>query len=466
MLKLRSGCLYATAVGTPDVLDWLHQYLRVEHKDGSYEDLFDRDKLTFPAGLVPVVMKAARATGLAPELDTSGLPPQLERLAPDLSWLRGYQREAVDVFRKHDRGIIWAPPGAGKGEIAVALGMLLPGRTVYLVHRTNLAQDIAERWTARTGRHAGLVANGKWDVLDDDAFVCCTFSALHSAFQRSHLRAEDLVETTTALLVDECQTTAARSHRAALARFDRAWVRIGLSGTPLDRSDGRDLVTVGALGPVRFRIPAERLVQEGAILRGEVVFAKNHVSSYPTIVPWERVYENAVVKSATRNRLVAEVTAEAFKPCIVFAVRDEHGTRLTQAMKGVGLRVEHVWGETPVEGRAEAARKLASGELDVVVASVVWQEGLDIPGLRSVVNAAGDKSIIATIQRSGRGARIAPGKQGYRVYDIYDTGSRGSFFLTRRSQARHDAYAREAHTITWLHEEKTAGVGGVSKWQG
>jgi superfamily II DNA or RNA helicase len=94
----------------------------------------------------------------------------------------------------------------------------------------------------------------------------------------------------------------------------------------------------------------------------------------------------------------------------------------------------------------DAARALGAGELDVVIASTVWNEGLDIPNLESVVIAGAGKSTIAAIQRSGRGGRTTSSKKTYELWDLWDTGN---WMLYRWSQARREAYEREAHEITF-----------------
>jgi superfamily II DNA or RNA helicase len=49
--------------------------------------------------------------------------------------------------------------------------------------------------------------------------------------------------------------------------------------------------------------------------------------------------------------------------------------------------------------------KLINKEVRCVIATTVWREGIDIPSLDCVINAAGGKSEIMTLQGVGRGLR-------------------------------------------------------------
>ncbi len=87
---------------------------------------------------------------------------------------------------------------------------------------------------------------------------------------------------------------------------------------------------------------------------------------------------------------------------------------------------------------------LVRGDLDVLIASVIFNEGIDIPELRSVVIAAGGQSIIAALQRIGRGMRTAHGKDEFEVYDIYDSGNK---WMEKHTKARLGAYRGEEFEV-------------------
>ena len=89
------------------------------------------------------------------------------------------------------------------------------------------------------------------------------------------------------------------------------------------------------------------------------------------------------------------------------------------------LRIEFVWSKIPGTTRTTIKKDLNEGLVDVVIADAVWKEGVDIPTLGAIINAAGGKSEINTIQSLGRGLRTVPGiKDDVILVDILDISSR------------------------------------------
>ena len=98
----------------------------------------------------------------------------------------------------------------------------------------------------------------------------------------------------------------------------------------------------------------------------------------------------------------------------------------------------------------------AAGRYDVLICSVIFQEGEDVPDLRSVVIGSAGKSVIATLQRIGRGMRRASGKDEFEVFDVADLGCGcmsgpashrhpGCKWLDKHTRDRIKAYTTEGH---------------------
>ena len=133
-------------------------------------------------------------------------------------------------------------------------------------------------------------------------------------------------------------------------------------------------------------------------------------------------YRDAVERNATRNDLLLAAVVAAEKPCILFVKGIQHGRAMTKLLERAGVQTRFVWGALSHDARERLIRDLEAGRLDALVANVVFQTGVDIPQLRSAVIGSGGKSVIAALQRVGRGMRKAAGKTGFAVYDVLDRG--------------------------------------------
>jgi len=423
----------------------------------------------FPTGLGIAAWREAKAKGYHVEIvDARHVPcAQVPDPQADLSWLRKhpavtgeitFQTEAVMAVCKHRRGLIWAPTGSGKGTIAVGIAQAIPCRWLFLVHRLDLVEQQAARYESITGLQAGRIGDGRVSLPDGCRFIVASFQTMHAAHKRGQGEALRVLEEAEGLMVDEVHSLPADTYAAVTRRAVNAYYRVGMSATPLARGDGRNLMTIGGLGPVIYRIRPEELIRLGLLARPRIRMMEHRaLCERPT---WRGVYTEAVVRSRARNALVAQMTKQASKPALVFVQQVSHGRELEKLVRARGVSVEFVWGEEPLAIRRAAIQRLERGETEVLICSVIFQEGVDIPSLRSVVIAAGGASIIAALQRIGRGMRAdkASAKTEFEVYDVFDAGCgcsasprpeqhTGCRWLRRHSLERRKAYEAEGFTI-------------------
>ncbi len=421
---------------------WLSHFL--SYVDRSYRphrprgeklriSLFNQLTDEFPTGLATTTYKQAGQDGHTVQFVDERQPPCAPDPDADLEWLRHHpavdgeiihQIEAVQAIAKRKRGIIWAPTGSGKTEVAIGAATLLPCRWLFLVHRADLLQQTADRYEQRTGAPAGIVGDGRFDVPDDCRFVVCMFQTTHKGLTNGKRNVTQLVtEWAQGLLIDEVHSEGAESHYNVVMNARQAYYRVGLSATPLARSDGRNLLIIGSLGPVIYRVLPQVLIDLGLLAQPTIrmLEVRHPPSSKST---WQGVNSKHVVKSKLRNARVVAAVQRAEKPCLVFVKQLKHGRDLVKSLEKAGLNARFAYGQKSTLQRKELVTQLEKNYVDVLVCNVIFQEGVDIPSLRSVVIAAGGQSIIATVQRMGRGMRAdaATHKTAFEVWDVADVG--------------------------------------------
>jgi superfamily II DNA or RNA helicase len=440
------------AKASDDERSWLAEYLsfktkfyrsggRPEERTTRLLNPFDR---TFPSGLVSKVRQAASEEGIVVEVVDRRSKPALLGDEASLAWLRDYQVGAVDAVRKHTRGILWLPTGAGKTEIAVGLTRALPVRWGFLVHRGNLMDAAATRYEARTGMAAGRIGEGRWALPDDGRFTAATFQTIATALDRGDTRAQEWLASLDGIMVDECHVLPADSFTRVVTNAPNAYYRVGLSGTPLARGDKRSLLAIASLGPVIYRIKTDTLIERGVLARPKVRLAT--VLQGSSKATWQGVYGECVVRSSTRNDTIVALTKRAAKPAFVFVQQMAHGRELVKRLGRAGVNAEFVYGTHSIDARKSLVKRLVAGHFDVLVCSTVFNEGVDVPELRSVVIASGGQSTIATLQRLGRGMRVerdASGEVIKDAFEVYDIADKGNTWLERHSRERLRAYAAE-----------------------
>ena len=410
---------------------------------------------SFPAGLAVNLLKQAHIAGFDVGVqDTRERVCALELAREHVAWLRDYQWSAVcQLVRRGGRGILHAVTGAGKTEMCIALTRVLPCEWLFLVHRADLVGQTAERYALRTSETAGTFDAGVWKKGTCN-FTVSTFQAIQAALRRHQggkavklfrgaKDVQGLLAETEALFVDECHGLSGGANACTLDLFTNAFYRVGASSTPLNRTDKATLQTLGCLGPVLATIGKDELVARGVLAQSRIhMLACGQWASRS--LEWLEVYSLLVVRSAKRNALLCAMTSAASKPALLFVDQLEHVQLLSALLWESGIPNDVVAGDVHKSVRTTKIESLVRGDIEVLISTVVFQEGVDIPSLGSVIIGGGKQSDVACLQRIGRGMRSAAGKTEFEVWDVLDEGH---WWTEKHALSRRLSYEQAGHEV-------------------
>lgn len=125
-------------------------------------------------------------------------------------------------------------------------------------------------------------------------------------------------------------------------------------------------------------------------------------------LPYRDAYEKGVVENEFHNRAVVravEWLVDRGRQTIVLCRRKAHFTVLAQMFEECGLSFCAVWGSTDNSDRKHAKGLFGAREINVVLATTIWDEGEDVSGVEALVLAEGVKVSTNSRQRIGRGMR-------------------------------------------------------------
>lgn len=383
--QLDAGRLVCAAVNAPDCV-WLPRGLLPEVRQLAEVELIDR-RLAFE----PMDFRWR----------SSLLPPQ---------WL------AVDKVVRQGGGMLQATTGGGKTRMACAVAACLHQPVAWLVHRKDLMlqarADMLRLWSLPE-RAVGMVGN------DADWFgTHATVAMVQSLAVRPDRRAE-LAQRTGLVIMDECHHLPAISFQEVVGSFPAAY-RMGLTGT-LDRPDGLGPLAMAAVGPGYTEVDQDALVSAGLVIIPEIqMIDSGYVHSGSRA--WA-VLQQSRAGDWRRNATIAAIVLEERKRggrvAISVALRD-HAERLEEMLRNqYGVPAMAILGTTPTEIRERAYREVAAGRL-VIIATQLFDEGVNLPELDVLVAAAQGRSAVQAAQRMGRLMRNWKGKRRPRFYDIAD----------------------------------------------
>ncbi len=230
------------------------------------------------------------------------------------------------------------------------------------------------------------------------------------------------------VVVDEC-------HRLAADRFDafaraiRPAILLGLTATP-ERSDGQSILPYFDARPDGSPAVELRLwhALDLQLLAPFEYYACDDTTDFSD-VPWDQpaaerdVIDRLVTGNDVRARLVVNewlrLAADARRSrALVFCVSVAHAEFMTAWLNRAGLPAACVVGSTPPEERRRAPQRLQSGELCALVTVDLYNEGIDLPMVDTLLLLRPTQSPVLFQQQLGRGLRLAPGKEACLVLDF------------------------------------------------
>ena len=138
------------------------------------------------------------------------------------------------------------------------------------------------------------------------------------------------------------------------------------------------------------------------------------------------------VNVSTRNATAvkAYVDYAPGRKGIAFTVDVAHAQNLAAAFRAVGIKAEAVYGAMPPADRASVLDRYRRGELRILTNCNLLTEGFDEPDVQVIIHARPTKSSLLYIQMSGRGLRVAAGKENCIIIDLVDVTRRHSLFTS------------------------------------
>lgn len=227
------------------------------------------------------------------------------------------------------------------------------------------------------------------------------------------------------IIVDEVHHIAANSYRPILDKF-KPKVLLGLTATP-ERTDGADI-----LADFCDTIAAEIRLPEAMNRKLLCPFQYFGISDSADLsnATWQngRYLPSELTKIYTRNDLrVGEIINHCKKyltdfeevRALGFCVTREHAEYMAQKFLLAGLKADYLTsGGDREELRSTIKLRLQKKEINYLFVVDIFNEGVDIPEIDTVLFLRPTESLTVFLQQLGRGLRLSEGKECLTVLDF------------------------------------------------
>lgn len=336
--------------------------------------------------------------------------------------LREYQKDALNSLaqmrlNKETIALLYQATGTGKTVTAVMDAKSVGGRVLFVAHTMELVnqayQTFESLWSETT---VGKFADS---IKESDAHVVC--GSIQSIALNLDIFKDDDFDY---VIIDEAHHAAADTYQKVLAYFKPRFT-LGLTATP-ERTD--DINILDIFKNTAHKLDIQTAVEIGALVPVRCI--RIHTNIDMTKVRFNSVQYNirdldTKICVEERNQLIVDTWLNYVrdKRTVVFCASVKHAELISGLFRNADIKAVAVSGSMKTSERNEQLAKFASGEIKVLCACDLLNEGWDCPQTEVLFMARPTMSKVLYTQQLGRGMRLCEDKDQLMVFDFVDNAS-------------------------------------------
>ncbi|PLC11634.1 helicase [Kocuria flava] len=334
--------------------------------------------------------------------------------------------EAERVIHDRHRNLVVAATGTGKTIVAaldyrrLQAGTLDDLSLLFVAHRREILEQARQTYATvlRDGAFGELVVDGYRPQRGKHVFSSIQ-SLNANALDRFSLDSFDVV------VIDEFHHADAPTYRRIIEHF-RPQELLGLTATP-ERGDGVNVAERFFDGRIASELRLWDALDQQLLTPFHYFGVSDGVDLSSLQFRRGRYEDRELDAVYTGNdartaKVLQALNDKVLDPhrmkAIGFCVSVEHAKYMARKFNEAGLPSAALSGESSSEDRRTALKALQRGELRAVFAVDLFNEGLDIPQVDTILMLRPTQSSTLFLQQLGRGLRLAPDKPVLTVLDF------------------------------------------------
>ncbi len=343
-----------------------------------------------------------------------------------------YQQEILDkltaerTIRKHYKNLVVAATGTGKTVISAFDYKRFKtensghARLLFVAHRKEILNQSIKcfRGVLHNANFGELFYGGITPDSFDELFISIDTFNSQELYKKTSPDFYDFI------IVDEFHHAAAPAYQRLLEYY-KPKILLGLTATP-ERMDGRDILKY-----FDNRIAAEIRLPEAIDRKLLCPFHYFGISDEVDLrnVKWSRggYDKTALSKVYTGNDMRVILILKQLNKYVAdmenvkglgFCVSKEHAAYMALRFNERGVSSIALTADSSKQDRESAQSRLVSGEIKFIFTVDLYNEGVDIPAVNTVMFLRPTESLTVFLQQLGRGLRLAEGKDCLTVLDF------------------------------------------------
>ncbi|MDT3295066.1 DUF3427 domain-containing protein [Shewanella sp. SP2S2-6] len=306
---------------------------------------------------------------------------------------------------------------------------------LFVAHRQEILQQAL-------GAYRGVLKNNQFGELWVAEHKPNSYKHLFASIQSLNLQLDNLplvADFYDYIVIDEVHHVAANSYRGLLAHFEPT-ILLGLTATP-ERHDGVDILA-DFCGVIAAEIRLPEAINQRHLCPFQY-FAIDDATDLRKL-NWSRGrYDVAELSNLyTHNdqrvtriiRSLAETVTDIDNiKALAFCVTKEHVEYMAKKFNLAGISADVLTSDNSAE-RQQKRQSLVSGKLSILCVVDIFNEGVDIPEVDTLLFLRPTESLTIFLQQLGRGLRLTDDKQCCTILDFVGN-SRDEYDFSQKFRA-------------------------------
>lgn len=330
---------------------------------------------------------------------------------------RPAQKEALEALQStmeegYDKAMVVMATGLGKTYLAAFFAKQFK-KILFIAHREEILKQAKESFEKVIQKPGGLYYGLEKDENHDIIFASIYTLSIQDHLHKFKKDEFDLI------IVDEFHHAAAKSYQKVIDYFEPKFL-LGLTATP-ERTDGQDVFAI-CDGNVAYEITFIEAIQRGWLAPFKYYGVKDDID-YSKIRWLGQKYDQQQLLIEQLNTERAQKIYEEWMKykqtrSLGFCSSIEQAEFLAEHFTNQGVNAISLTSNTKNISRQEAIRKLESREIEIIFTVDLFNEGVDIPSVDTLLFARPTESLVVFTQQIGRGLRKYAGKDYCVIIDL------------------------------------------------
>lgn len=317
------------------------------------------------------------------------------------------------VEEGYDRAMVVMATGLGKTYLAAFFAQNFK-RILFVAHREEILLQAEKSFLKVMPERTSGLYYGREKEADVEMLFASIFTlAIKKHRERFSPEEFDLI------IIDEFHHAAAKSYQSIIEYFKPKFL-LGLTATP-DRMDGKNVYAI-CDGNVAYQIHFVEAIARGWLSPFRYYGIYDDIDY--TQIRWlgTRYDEEELTAAQLKDEIADKIYKAWLKHrqtrtlCFCSSIRQ--ADFLASYFQKQGAQVLSLHTMTVGMTRQEAIRRLESGELEVIFTVDLFNEGVDIPSVDTLLFVRPTESLTIFTQQVGRGLRLSKNKEYCTIIDL------------------------------------------------